>query len=71
MYYHGIWDRNGFYDLKTDPEERHNLIDIPHFKEKIAEMRTQLFKELQEKNALNLPVRTPKGVQFDDRKLRR
>ena len=71
IYYHGIWDRNGFYDLQTDPVERHNLIDIPHFKDKIAEMREQLFKELAERNALNLPIRPPKGVQFYDRKLRR
>ena len=71
IYYHGIWDRNGFYDLKTDPVERHNLIDIPHFKDEIAKLRQQLFKELSERNALNLPIRPPKGVQFYDRKLRR
>ncbi len=71
IYYHGIWDRNGFYDLKTDPDERHNLIDIPHFSEKIAPMREQLFRELRASGGLNLPIREPKGVQFYDRKLRR
>lgn len=71
IYYHGIWDRNGFYDLKTDPVERHNLIDIPHFKEEIAKLREQLFKELEESGGLNLPIRPPKGVQFYDRKLSR
>ncbi|UCG48773.1 MAG: sulfatase, partial [Phycisphaerales bacterium] len=25
IFYHGLWDHNGFYDLQTDPHERHNL----------------------------------------------
>ncbi len=70
IYYHGLWDRNGFYDLETDPVERHNLIDIPHFQEKIAAMRQQLFKELGESGGLQLPIHPPKGVQFYDRKLK-
>lgn len=71
IYYHGVWDRNGFYDLETDPHERHNLIRVPAFQEQIATMRTQLFTELEESGGLILPVRPPKGVQFYDRKLRR
>lgn len=70
IYYHGVWDRNGFYDLETDPHERHNLIRVPAFQEQIATMRTQLFTELEESGGLILPVRPPKGVQFYDRKLR-
>jgi N-acetylglucosamine-6-sulfatase len=71
VYYHGVWDRNGFYDLKTDPDERVNLINIPSYKEQILSMRTQLFQELDASGGLVLPVRPPKGVQFYDRKLRR
>ena len=29
VFYHGMWDDNGFYDLETDPIERHNLIHVP------------------------------------------
>jgi N-acetylglucosamine-6-sulfatase len=70
VYYHGIWDRNGFYDLLTDPVERHNLIDIPAYQEQIAKLRAQLFEELSASGGLQLPIRVPKGVQFYDRKVR-
>lgn len=71
IYYHGLWDRNGFYDLETDPHERTNLIDIPSFAGQIESMRTQLFEELDASGGLVLPVRPPKGIQFYDRKLQR
>ena len=71
IYYHGVWDRNGFYDLDTDPNERVNLINIPAYQEQILSMRNQLFQELDASGGLVLPVRPPKGVQFYDRKLRR
>lgn len=71
IYYHGLWDRNGFYDLETDPHEKTNLIDIPAFAEQIASMRSQLFEELNASGGLVLPIRPPKGVQFYDRKLQR
>ena len=38
IYYHGVWDRNGFYDLETDPNERVNLINIPTYQEQILSM---------------------------------
>jgi len=28
-----IWDHDAFYDLQTDPHERHNLINVPVYKE--------------------------------------
>ena len=71
IYYHGVWDRNGFYDLETDPNERVNLIKIPAYQAQILSMRSQLFQELDASGGLVLPVRPPKGVQFYDRKLRR
>ena len=71
IYYQGVWDRNGFYDLQTDPHERHNLIKLPTFQEKVETMRTQLFDELEASGGLQMPIRPPKGVQFYDRKLRR
>ena len=71
IYYHGVWDDNGFYDLKTDPHERFNLIHVPAFQQQIASMRNQLFTELESLDALNIPVRRPKGDRLDDRKLRR
>jgi N-acetylglucosamine-6-sulfatase len=70
-YYHGVWDKHSFHDLETDPHERHNLINVPAYKERIDALKTQLFKEMEASGGLNLPIRPPKGVEFYDRKLRR
>lgn len=69
IYYHGVWDRNGYYQLDSDSHERHNLIDLPQFQSRIESLRTQLFDELESSGALTMPIRRPKGVQFYDRKL--
>jgi len=69
VYYHGIWDIDSFHDLATDPIERHNLIDVPEYQQRIAELRTQLFKELKASGALNLPALPPQGERLDQRKV--
>ncbi|WP_407679072.1 sulfatase family protein [Candidatus Seribacter sulfatis] len=71
VFYHGVWDRNGFYDLNSDPHERHNLIHVPAYQERILELREKLFNELDSTSGLSLPIRRPKNEQFYDRKLRR
>jgi N-acetylglucosamine-6-sulfatase len=71
IYYHGVWDQNGFYDLETDPHERHNLIRLPAYQQQIILLRDQMFKELATSGGLVMPVRPPKGDQFYDRKLPR
>ena len=71
IYYHGIWDKNGLYDLQTDPHERHNLIRVPAFAELADKLKKQLFTELGEMGGLTMPIRPPKDFQFYDRKLRR
>jgi N-acetylglucosamine-6-sulfatase len=70
VFYHGVWDRNAFYDLATDPQERHNLIDVPAFQDLIAGLQKQLFDELEAGGGLQIPVRPPAGERLDDRKLR-
>ena len=70
IYYHGVWDRNGFYDLMYDPHERHNLIQLPQYKDKIENFRKTLFEDLKRSDGLNIPIRTPKGEQFYDRKIK-
>ena len=71
IYYHGVWDLDGFYDLKTDPHERHNLIRVPAYQVHIDAMKKQMFEELEASGGLNIPVRVPKGERLDQRKLRR
>ncbi len=71
IFYHGVWDHDGFYDLQSDPHERHNLINVPAYSERIAAMKKQLFDELEAGGALDIPVRRPLGERLDQRKNRR
>ena len=71
IYTHGHWDIDAFHDLATDPHERHNLIRVPAYQARIAELRDQLFRELGERGGLTMPLRPPKGDPYHDRKLRR
>ena len=69
IYYHGIWDLDGLYDLHSDPHERYNLIYIPAFREQASRMREQLFDRLEASGALEMPIPRPTGERLDDRKL--
>lgn len=71
IFYHGLWDQNGLYDLRSDPHERHNLIAVPSFRERATAMRDQMFRELEASGGLRIPVRVPRGDRLDQRKLRR
>jgi N-acetylglucosamine-6-sulfatase len=71
IYYHGVWDVDGFYDLETDPHERHNLITVPAYQEQINRFRKRLFDRLEASGGLVMPLRPPAGERLDDRKLPR
>jgi N-acetylglucosamine-6-sulfatase len=71
IFYQGVWDHDGFYDLKTDPHERHNLINVPAYSDRIEEMKKQLFDELEAGGGLDIPVRRPLGERLDQRKNKR
>jgi N-acetylglucosamine-6-sulfatase len=68
IYYYGVWDYDGFYDLQTDPRERHNLINVPVYEPQIEAMKKQLFDELEASAGLDIPVRRPAGERLDQRK---
>lgn len=68
VFYHGIWDRDGFYDLQTDPRERYNLIDVPSCQDQIRTLREKLFDELEASGGLNIRVQRPLGERLDQRK---
>ena len=71
IYYHGLWDKDSFHDLQTDPLERHNLISVPSYQEQIAKLKKQMFDELGKSGALQMPVLRPEGEPLHDRKLTR
>lgn len=67
----GVWDKDGLYDLQTDPLERHNLIDVPAFRETGDGLRKRLFDELGASGGLQMPIFPPAGEPLHDRKLPR
>jgi N-acetylglucosamine-6-sulfatase len=71
IYYHGVWDKDSFYDLQTDPLERHNLINVPAYRDQIAQFQRQLFDEMEKSGGLQFPILPPSGEVLDDRKLPR
>jgi arylsulfatase A-like enzyme len=66
IWYHGIWDLNELYDLKADPKESHNLIEVPHYKSVVEEMRKRLFDWLESSGAMQIPLRRA-SWQADER----
>ena len=57
IFYHGVWDLNEFYDLRTDSLERHNLIGLPHYQDSIRAMRNRMFDRLSATNGMQIPTR--------------
>ena len=55
--YHGIWDLDELYDLKTDSLEQHNLMEVPLFQERIRAMRGRLFDRLEATGGMQIPLR--------------
>jgi arylsulfatase A-like enzyme len=55
--YQGIWDRNEFYDLKNDPEEMYNLIEVGMHQEKIVIMTESLYDWLEDTNGMTIPLK--------------
>lgn len=69
IYYHGVWDKNELYNLKTDPREMHNLIDMPQYRERVNSMRNKMFDIFEAHDATHVRFRRPTGNQQDERKL--
>jgi N-acetylglucosamine-6-sulfatase len=69
VYYHGVWDIDSFHDLVNDPAERHNLIDVPAYQEKIQALRKKMFADFEARGGLNAPLQIPTGERLDQRKL--
>lgn len=57
IYYHGVWDLNELYDLRTDPDERFNLINMPSVRDTVTAMRGRLFTRLEQTGGMQIPIR--------------
>jgi N-acetylglucosamine-6-sulfatase len=63
IYDYGLWDQDMLFDLQSDPQEAHNLIDDPAKKALAAQLRGRLFDELRATGGMQIPLREPKGGQ--------
>jgi hypothetical protein len=57
IYYDGIWDTSELYDVVADPDERHNLIDVPGLRDTVRVMRNRLFDRLEATGGMQIPER--------------
>ncbi|MEX2400273.1 MAG: sulfatase [Rhodothermales bacterium] len=69
IYYHGVWDDHEFYDLRTDPMEMRNLIDVPEHQDRIQAMRDEMFDLFEETGATDVKFRRPSNFRADEREL--
>ena len=68
MHFHGIWDKDELYDLREDPDEKHNLIDDPKYAALIKEMKDKMFDWLERTNGMLIPLRRDAGGQMNKRR---
>ncbi len=68
MTYYGIWDTDELYDIKNDPNEMFNLIDLPEYKDLVEKMTKQVFNWLNANNANKILVKRTTNWQANKRK---
>lgn len=66
--YHGVWDRNEFYDLKNDPKELNNLIESEQHQEKIIAMTEALYHWLEDTDGMQIPLKRTVKWRWGDYK---
>ena len=52
--YHGIWDTDELYDLRSDPQETRNLILEPAYQAPVYELREVLYQRLLQTRGLSI-----------------
>lgn len=57
IYYQGVWDTQELFDLSNDPHERHNLFDLPEYRDTGRAMRNRLFDKLDETGGMQIMLR--------------
>ncbi len=54
--YHGLWDTDELYDIVNDPLETKNLINEAGQQNRVAQLRRQLYEQLEATNGLAIPL---------------
>jgi len=67
IFYYGLWDTAELYDLETDPQERHNLIDVPAEQERAKEMKARMWDLREQTGGMTIPLKRPGDWQANKR----
>ncbi|MEX2404259.1 MAG: sulfatase [Balneolales bacterium] len=67
IYYHGVWDKNELFDLKNDPKEMHNLINVLEHQERARSMHEEMFESFETNGATDVRFRRPGMNQQNER----
>ncbi len=59
--YHGVWDTDELYDIRSDPHEKHNLIRQPQHAKTVRQMRESLHQMLVETGGMSIPLGKKRG----------
>jgi len=62
-HFHGIWDIDELYDLKTDPHETDNLLARPGHEDLAAAMSAKLFGILERTQGMQIPLAPDAGLR--------
>jgi N-acetylglucosamine-6-sulfatase len=63
IHYYGVWDSDELYDLQSDPREQKNLIYNEAHRQTVADLKRQLFAELEAKGGMYIPLYADAGQQ--------
>lgn len=55
--YNGVWDINELFDLENDPYEMNNLIRDTLYRKIGLELKSELFKWMEETNGMQIPLK--------------
>lgn len=65
--YYGVWDTNEFYDLKSDPNELHNLIESPELQDTIKILNHDLYDWMESTGGMYIPLKRTERPHHDHR----
>jgi N-acetylglucosamine-6-sulfatase len=65
IHYHGVWDTDELYDMRNDPDERHNLIDASEHRDLVNTLRKRMYDWLEQTSGMQIPLRREIGARSD------
>ncbi len=62
-----LYETDELYDMQSDPDEMHNLIDKPEHRKLVADLRKRMYDWLESTDGMQIPLRREVGGKSDKR----